>query len=215
MINPAYSAYYVTPEELKYTIPGRSDFYEDPDLRALGITQASYRSDAFNTSWNRGHLCPNHIMSFGEVAKHATFTMANVAPQAAYFNQHPWNMLESDVFDWIKDNSALHMVTGVAYKDRSKARRTYDNISVPDYYFKVICDVEAGESAGFIGDTPAEEHDAMRMTTVREVEKIYGGWLLPGDACKIDSYDPSHWWESAQGLPASARLRRLRGNLRK
>ena len=196
MVNPAYSAYYVTPADMKNHISGRDSFYEDPDLKTLGITQAKVDSDAFNTSWNRGHCCPNNIMSFNEIAKKATFTMANVAPQAAYFNQHPWQYLENDVISWITNNYALHMVTGVAYKHRDSARRSYDNIAVPDYYFKVVCDVTNGESVGFVGDNNGDGEGTAEMRTVQDVEAIYGGYLLPFSTCNPHRVNTSHWWSS-------------------
>uniref|UniRef100_A0A7S1MIY8 DNA/RNA non-specific endonuclease domain-containing protein n=1 Tax=Neobodo designis TaxID=312471 RepID=A0A7S1MIY8_NEODS len=194
MVNPAYSAYYVTPDNMKTHISGRDGFYEDPDLKDLGIKQAAVDSDAFNTSWNRGHCCPNNIMSFSPDSKKATFTMANVAPQAAYFNQHPWQYLENDVISWITDHVALHMVTGVAYKSRTNARRTYDGIAVPDYYFKVLCDVTNGESVGFLGDNNGDGEGTAEMRTVEDVEKVYGGYLVPFSTCNPHRVNTSHWW---------------------
>ena len=198
MVNPAYSAYYVTPEDLTHVISGRDSFYADPDLKALGIKQASDYSDAFNESWNRGHLCPNHILSYSEAGKHATFTMANVAPQAAYFNQHPWNELESKIFDWVRDHEPLHIITAVAYKNRTTPRRSFDDISVPDYYVKVMCDVKAGQSVAFVGDNNGDGGDyVFEMRTVADAERIYGGWLLPEAECDVFHVDKTHWWSEA------------------
>ena len=210
MIDPAFSGYYITPDDVKSVVPGRANFYEDPDLKSLGITQAKVDSDAFNTSWNRGHLCPSHAMSHTSFSKHTTYTMANVAPQEGYFNQHPWQELEQSVFDWIKDHKALYIITGVAYKDRSKARRTFDNIAVPDYYFKVVCDKESQQSVGVYGDNTDNNQGVSALERVKYIEdEIYGGNLFPADACRTDHLDHSHWWthSSTVNLPPHRRAR--------
>ena len=100
--NPQYAAYRITPEDLQNTISGRLDFHEDKDLESLKLKQPATDCDAFNYTWNRGHLGPNHILSYSASAKHATFTMANVAPQYYYWNQHVWMYTEMDIYDWVK-----------------------------------------------------------------------------------------------------------------
>lgn len=194
MIDPAWSAYYITYEEASNELPGRLSFYEDPDLKQLGVVQAAVDSDAFNTSWNRGHLAPSHIMSYTADSKKATYTMANIAPQYGTFNQQPWNRLETHTLDWIVANKrSLYIVTGVAYKSRSSPRRTYDNIAVPDYYWKVICDASTGKSAGFYGENK-EGGVIDSFHTVQDVEAIYGGNILSYYACHTYEVNPSDWW---------------------
>lgn len=194
MIDPAWSAYYITYEEASNEISGRLDFYADPDLKSLGIAQAPVDSDAFNTSWNRGHLAPSHINSYTKDTKKATYTMANIAPQEAIFNQQSWQKLENDVINWVlSTRSSLHIITGVAYKSRGNARRTYNNIAVPDYYFKVICDIDNRRSAGFFGDNNVGGK-IDRFHTVYDVESIYGGRLFPEERCDTHHVNPTQWW---------------------
>jgi DNA/RNA endonuclease G (NUC1) len=200
MVNPAWSAYYVTPADVASNIHGRDSFYEDPDLRKLNVQQASTHSHAFNESWNKGHCAPSRIMSSSKASKKSCYTMANVAPQSGHFNQHAWEELERSVFDWIAaNNTALHVVTGVMYEDRSNPARSWDNIAVPDYYFKIVCDKKHKTSVGFYGENkPRSKSERDRtmwvMRSVKEVEEKFGGVLLPTTECKTDSVDASHWW---------------------
>lgn len=194
MVNPAFSAYYVTPQDCKNHISGRLDFYEDPDLRTLGIRQPAVDSLAFNVSWNRGHLAPNRIMSFSEEDKNASFTMANVAPQEAVFNQHPWNELEGHVFDWVCNYNPLYIITGVMYKDRDHVRRTYDGLSVPDYFFKVLCDATNGQSVGFYAPNEVGSEGTEVQHPVADIERIYGGRLFPESLCNTTGVNQSWWW---------------------
>lgn len=193
MLDPAWSAYYITPEDLTHTISGRDDFYEDPDLTSLNVKQPAVDSPAFGVDWNRGHLAPNHILSYSDTGKHASFTIANVAPQEAYFNQHPWNELEQKVYDWVAANKALHIVTGIAFVDRSKPTRR-DGVAVPEYYWKVLCDAVNGQSVGFIGENWADGDHSLKMRPVTDVEAIYGGVIFPDANCRTSRLDATYWW---------------------
>lgn len=195
MVNPAWSAYYVTPQDLNHTIPGRLSFFEDCDLLRIGINQASPSSAAFNTSWNRGHLAPSHIMSYSAQAKHTCYTMANIAPQEARFNQQPWRELEDKVYNWVKSVRPLHIITGVSYDNRTKPQRSLDDIAVPDYYWKIICDKQTAQSAGFIGRNNHTAEGMGKFFTVQDVEALYGGRLFPNEYCRTSVVNESHWWE--------------------
>lgn len=194
MTNPAFSMYYVTPEQARNLLPGRLSFYEDPDLQAMKVTQAAVNSDAFSNDWNRGHLAPNHIMSFSDVGKKSCFTMANIAPQAGYFNQHPWNTLEAHVADWVAANKALHIITGVAYKNRDAPTRTANNIAVPDFYWKILCEPTTGESVGFYGYNNLTTKTTIDFVPVTFIEALYGGHLFPTTMCKTAVVNKTFWW---------------------
>lgn len=196
MMDPAWSAYYITPYEINHEdFPGRDSFYEDPDLEKLNVRQASVRDDVWSETWNKGHLCPSETMSYSASSKKATYTMANVSPQYGQFNQVGWNALENHVMAWVKSsNRALHIITGIMYDDRSNARRAKSGVAYADYYFKVLCDAAAGKSVGFYGKNAEGSTPADEFHTVAEVEKIYGGTLFPAGTCNTSKVEPGYWW---------------------
>jgi hypothetical protein len=194
MSNPAWVAVKLTPHELAYTIPGRDHFYMDPDLSQLGVLQAPVNSRAFNRVWNRGHLAASRLMSYSMAGKHASFTMANVAPQHFRFNQDTWNKMEAKTFDWIRTNRTLHLMMGVAYRDRSRPTRAPDNVAVPDYFFQVLCDPVRRSSVAFIGSNDASGAGIGECRSVSEVEDIFGGKLFPNANCNTRVVDYSMWW---------------------
>ena len=195
MVDPAWSAYHVTAAEASNLLPGRDNFFLDPDLKTLGIKQAPTASDAFNTSWNRGHLAPSHIMSNTAASKKTTYTMANVAPQQGTFNQQPWQKAEQKIVDWIvATKNDLHIITGIAYKSRSAAPRTFDNIAVPDYYWTVLCDLKNQQSVAIYGANVASG-TISTFYSVNTVESIYGGALFPSSKCKTTALNATHWWK--------------------
>lgn len=195
MINPAWSAYYMTPYEINHeVVPGRDTFYEDPDLKKLDVKQASIYDKVWSETWNKGHLCPSNAMSYSEDTKHATYTMANVAPQFGQFNQVGWGALEDALHKWIGSHTAVYIITGVMYDDRNNAKRGKSGVAYPDYYFKVVCDPAAHQSVGFYGKNEEGSAPANDFKAVQDVEKIFGGTLLPDSNCKTSTVDNSYWW---------------------
>jgi len=201
MINPAWSSYFITPADCDKTITGRLSFYADPDLKSLGVTQASVDSEVFSDAWNRGHVAPSQMLSYSKSSKKAAYTMANIAPQAGTFNQQPWNRLENHVYEFVKtQRHSLYIITGVAYKNRASPTRNY-TIAVPDYYWKVICDPDREVSAGFYGHNIASG-TANTFYTVKQVEELYGGTLFPESKCNTGVVEEDKWWSFSDPLPS-------------
>eukprot|EP00758_Cryptobia_borreli_P015340 Tbor_TRINITY_DN6016_c0_g2::TRINITY_DN6016_c0_g2_i2::g.10796::m.10796/K01173/ENDOG; endonuclease G, mitochondrial len=213
MMNPAISNYHITPKQANSIISGReSDFYQDPDLDKMGIDQlksdgASLADSSHGGEWDRGHLAPNRIMSYTLKARKSTYTMANIAPQASKFNRSPWKNLETRVVKWIKSNNALHIITGVAYKDRNDVKRESDNGVRPDYFWKVLCDVSNGQAVGFYGANKDKTKSTTDFVTITEIEEMYGGKLFPRNLCKVDTVSPEYWWGNG-GTPKNTRIPR-------
>lgn len=195
MVDPAWSAYYITSAEASDLLPGRNSFYLDPDLKQLGIKQAPVDSDAYNTSWNRGHLAPSHILSYSESTKRATYTMANVAPQAGTFNQQPWQRAEQKIVDWTASSgNDVYIITGIAYKSRANAQRSFDDIAVPDFYWTVLCDRANAQSVGIYGAN-IPSGSTSTFYSVATIEGLYGGALFPSTSCRTTTFNSSHWWK--------------------
>ena len=157
MVNPAFTIAYTTPTEANSETGDRLSFKEDLDLQAANVWQAPVDSKVFGTAtgYDRGHLTPSNIMSYNKTVLTQCYYMSNLSPQQFGFNRGVWSQLEGHVTDWIGANGPLFVVTGVGYKDRSKVQRPYDNVAIPDYFYKVISDPLHGNSAGFYGENVA------------------------------------------------------------
>src|SRR5690606_29954740 len=86
----------------------KADHWRDPF-----ICEGSDRSDPFhqdhrlesglgtqvfsNTGHDRGHIAPRQAFSWHACGAYQTFTMANMSPQSATFNQGVWGDLEQQV----------------------------------------------------------------------------------------------------------------------
>lgn len=115
--------------------------------------------------------------------------------------------METDVFNWVGENNALYIITGVAYEDRRDARRDAEsqNQAYPDFYWKVLCDAANNQSVGFL----QENRDGgllVSFITVDEIAKVFGADIVPAQKCRPDRVDQEYWGWSTESYERGAKL---------
>lgn len=194
---PIWSGYQASPGNVSRIQGGRRDFKLNPLLRP--DQQAPVDSDAFNTTYNRGHLCPSYIMSWDKSEDgpwYDTYYMTNVAPQYWTFNQQEWADLERDVIDWIDSTQkSLYIFTGTGFWNFSSApsKKSYDGIVVPDFYFKAMCQPYDRQSRVIIASNDESATGWDKSLPVSEIEKILGTKLYPPTECNTGEVDINYW----------------------
>lgn len=119
------------------TFKRKDDFRKDPRVR----TGSAELSDYKGSGYDRGHLAPAADFSYDEFALSQSFYMSNMSPQNPSFNRGIWRKLESQVRDWAKENTEIYVITGPVLENNLKA--IGDNqVSIPNYYYKVILDIQ-------------------------------------------------------------------------
>ncbi len=91
----------------------RSQFYPDPDLprNFKHITPRDYNGSGFD----RGHMCPRSDRTSTPEAANATFSMANIIPQAPHVNQRAWADFEDYCREQVRRrHHTLYIVSGPA-----------------------------------------------------------------------------------------------------
>ena len=89
----------------------------DPFHRDVMVNTEKLNTNSFrNTSHDRGHLAPRNAFSWHVCGTYQSFSMANMSPQRANFNQEIWNNLEQQVLGWAVDIGPLYVVTGAIFK---------------------------------------------------------------------------------------------------
>lgn len=203
---PLWSAYHATPGNLSDLQGGRRGFMLDPLVPST--EQAPVDSDAFNTTYNRGHLCPSYIMSWNKSQDgpwYNTYRMTNVAPQYGTFNQQQWEHIEASIVDWIQERQRdLYIFTGTGlweFTEKSaREHMSYDGIVVPDFYYKVVCQPNDRQSKGVIA---ANNHtaDGWNISVpVIAIEKIIGYQVFPEIECNTQQVDDNYWKLTYIGL---------------
>lgn len=119
---------------LKMGLVPRSDNWFDDTYKGKYLP-VKYKKSGFD----KGHLTPSHITTYDSTTNRNTFSMFNAAPQYPYFNQHPWQELETDVEDSIKKYKLdAVIITGVIYNELKKTYIPKSRIKIPSHYFKIV-----------------------------------------------------------------------------
>ena len=99
-------------ENKSVTCDCKDSFHRDVMVKTEKLNINSFE----NTSHDRGHLAPRNAFSWHVCGTYQSFSMANMSPQRAYFNQVIWNNLEQQVLGWVVDTGPLYVVTGAIFK---------------------------------------------------------------------------------------------------
>ena len=164
-------AYQLTREEAESSEFERTnDFRVDPEI----ITESAELADYQYSGYDRGHLAPAGDMKWSLTAMSESFFLSNMSPQVDDFNRGKWKNLEAKVRDWASISEILYIVTGGVLT--GDLPTIGDNeVSVPEYYYKVILDFENEKGIGFIMKNELLEQDLEAYAvTIDSVEEITG-----------------------------------------
>jgi len=162
-------AYRIDASELSSEIERTDDFRSDPNVKTGSASLSDYKGSGYD----RGHLAPAGIMKTSEMAMSESFYMSNMSPMNTSFNRGIWKRLENQVKDWSYENHELHVVTGPLLTDNLQTIGESE-VSVPDYYYKVILDYQEPEIKG-IGFLLPNEKSSDRL----------GNYALPIDYLEL------------------------------
>ncbi len=106
-------------------------------------TGAAHWRNYKNSGYDRGHLCPAADRKYSQEAHDETFLTSNISPQIPEFNAGIWNTLEQKVRYWARKYDGVFVVTGgILTKDLNGIGK--EEVSVPDYFYKVLIDRNSG-----------------------------------------------------------------------
>ena len=101
-----------------------------------------------------------------------SFFMSNMSPQHPSFNRGRWKSLESKVRIWsLKHDSLIIYCGGIL--DSVNLKIGPNNVSVPEYYYKVIFSVKKNKAISFVMPNRKCNYDlANYAVSVDSVEKL-------------------------------------------
>lgn len=126
-----------TREQVQDLPGGRTNFHKDP-LLPNGRTPSD---PIYHDPMSRGHLTPSKIMSYNHSHWESTYLMSNILPQNTILNEHPWEQLEVEVIDILKNaepGTSWGVYTGGFWN-------TTENV-IPSHFWKAFCDWDACSS---------------------------------------------------------------------
>ena len=171
-------AYSLSSANLKNAQFKRKDnFKSDPDVS----TESASPTDYAKSGYDRGHLAPAADFTWTKEGLDESFYMSNMSPQVPGFNRGIWKKLEEQVRTWAKENHKLYIVTGPVVQKRAD-KIGKNKVSVPQYYYKVILDIQEPElkAIGFLMKNEKSSKDIMAFAmSIDDLEEFTGLDFFP------------------------------------
>lgn len=170
-------AYELKKDQLSHTNFKRPYFIDDPLVETESASWRNY----IRSGYDRGHLCPAADRRFSKEAFDETFYTSNISPQKNDFNAGLWNRLEQKVRYWASKYDGIYVVTGGVLKGNLKSIGN-ENVTVPDYFYKVLLDRKDNQykMIGFL--VPHQESDkplSDYVVSIDRIEKLTGIDFFP------------------------------------
>ncbi len=140
---PTWVNYMVCEDRLDGPWPRTNDYREDPNV----ITGSALSEDYGGSGFHQGHLAPAEDFSFDSTAMTESFYMSNMSPQHPSCNLGIWKRLENEVRRWAENYDTLFITCGPILTD-SLTTIGENNVSIPDFYYKVILNKSGNDYKG-------------------------------------------------------------------
>ena len=139
---PAWVQYVLTADEVSRATVNRSDdFRADPYVPTGSATPQDYT----RSGYDRGHLAPAADMAYSDQTMSDSFYMSNMSPQTPQFNRGIWSKLEKQVRHFATREKRIVVVTGPILPAEKTITIGVNDVTVPQYFYKVIYDTTSPE----------------------------------------------------------------------
>ena len=165
-------AYTLSSSDVYGSVGRTNDFRADPKVKTGSASLADYKGSGYD----RGHLAPAGDMKSTYTAMSESFYMSNMSPQKPGFNRGIWKKLEGNVRNWASDNGEIYVVTGPILSGSYPSIGS-NQVSIPNYYYKVILDYKEPEIKGIGFVLPHQKSSSSIQSfavTIDEVERKTG-----------------------------------------
>lgn len=156
----------------------KDNFKEDPLIKSFSASLEDYKGSGYD----RGHMCPAGSMKISQKAMDDTFFMSNISPQKPEFNRGIWKKLEQLIRNWVHEYKELHVVTGPILTGELNGTIGENNVSVPNFFYKVIyTPYDGGRMIGFIlenkklnTDLESNAYTVDKIQSLTNIDFFYG-----------------------------------------
>jgi endonuclease G, mitochondrial len=167
-------AYKLTSDEATaYLSREGNQFVPDPLVK----TGSAVTTDYMRSGYDRGHLAPAGDFNLSADEKRESFYMSNMSPQVADFNRGIWSNLEQKFRDWARRDGEIYVVTGPVLKPGLPTIGRYNEVAVPEQYYKIALCMTDGQPRmiGFLLKNEfSNENLKTFVVAVDEIERLTG-----------------------------------------
>lgn len=143
---PLYSAEHVRASNLEGSVSRTDDFRADPELPE---GQRAELSDYRNSGYDRGHMAPAADFTTDLEQMSQSFLLSNMVPQNHTLNAGAWEGLEAATRACAKNTGEVYVLSGPIFAATPRTIGV-NRVAVPSQVFKVILDLETGNSRAYI-----------------------------------------------------------------
>jgi len=205
---PAWVYHVIMPDIVDGTVTRTNDFRPDTIIATgtaidedffIKTIDASGKENFRNFGYDRGHLAPSADFRWHADALSESYFYSNIAPQLPEFNRESWAEIEEVLRNYVfRTSHPLMVVTGALLTpELKKVPESVNEISVPEWFFKVAYDPVDKQSVAFwIPHRKNPEPTYHHMRTVDEVEQWTGLDFFPklNNAGEIESQKSKETW---------------------
>lgn len=160
-------AYELKKDHLSNTNFKRPYFEIDNAVKTGAASWRNYK----NSGYDRGHLCPAADRKYSKEAHDETFLTSNISPQNHAFNSGIWNTLEQKVRYWASRYDGVFVITGGILTGNMKTIG-FENVAVPNNFYKVIMDYNNGNPKVLAFLVPHENSNKPLYDFVVSIDEI-------------------------------------------
>lgn len=149
-------------------------FHEDDEVPAPRADYSDYKGSPYGMQ--RGHMNPAGDNKWSERAMDECHLMTNICPQYGNLNGGDWKDLEEACRTWAQAYDNVFIVCGPIFTSKTPKRIGYNDVAVPDGFFKVV--LRLGKHPQALGFIYPNSDCSGRMSdyvmSVDDVEKAVG-----------------------------------------
>jgi endonuclease G, mitochondrial len=160
-------AYELKQDQLSRSHFERPYFIDDPEVATGSASWKNYK----RSGYDKGHLCAAADRSFSKKAFDETFYTSNISPQKHDFNEGVWNRLEQKTRYWATKYDGIYVVTGGVLCDGLQSIGN-ENVSVPQFFYKVLLDNTGGKYKAIAFLVPHEDSEIPLNKFVVSIDKL-------------------------------------------
>ena len=168
----AWVAYRLTATMVNGRTKREDNFRPDPDVSTGSAVPEDYR----RSGYDRGHLAPAADFKSSAKLMDESFLMSNMSPQIHEFNAGIWENLESQTRRWARRFKTVYVITGPVLRDGLPRIGKYNQVAVPEYFYKVIyLPAPENKAIGFVMRNEGSDKKVRDFAmSVAQVEKQTG-----------------------------------------
>jgi endonuclease G len=179
-------AHMILPDVATGTEGRTNDFRPDPLIKTGSAVDEDYarktktaegKTKTEGFGYDRGHLAPSADFRYSKKALSESYYYSNMSHQTPGLNRGRWADLEDAMRSaCVRHGSPLFVTTGgVLSTDLKKLELGTNKVSIPNYYYKVILDLEHNEAIGFMMPNSKCEFELLHyVCTIDSIEKVTG-----------------------------------------